>query len=403
MIDLLGIFSILLVSFVYVIIAFRLPVISKIIIVALFVRIFILFVGYLVPLPDTGADSRSFEQNAWVMAQDGFSNLFLNFPGIDSKFYSFLIAIPYSLFGRSMLMAKSMSLFFGMGSVILSWLIAKKLFKNNIIALKVGWAVALFPTLILYSVITMREVYISFFFLIAILGVINWFRDENFRSIILATLGFILSTYFHGGMLVGVIFFFTIVLFFSFKKFLKLIKQLKINKKNLIIITISLFIMTFYFTNKFAIPKIGTFESSIEMKYVINKVFHKGYSSYPDFLKINSATEFFYKSPMRALYFLFSPFPWDINKISHLIGLIDSLLYMALAYLIFRNIKLVLKDPTLLSIFLILAGYFFVFGVGVDSFGTSIRHRSKFAIVMILLAAPFIPNIVYTIQKKLKK
>ena len=76
---------------------------------------------------------------------------------------------------------------------------------------------------------------------------------------------------------------------------------------------------------------------------------------------------------------------------------------MALAYLIFRNIKLVLKDPTLLSIFLILAGYFFVFGVGVDSFGTSIRHRSKFAIVMILLAAPFIPNIVYTIQKKLKK
>jgi hypothetical protein len=403
MIDLLGIISILLVSLIYVIIALRLPVISKIIIAALFVRIIILFVGNLVPLPDTGSDSRSFELVAWDMAQDGFSNLYLNYPGIDSKFYSFLIAIPYSLFGRSILMAKSMSLFFGMGSVILSWLVAKKLFNNNIIALKVGWVVALFPSLILYSVITMREAYVSFFFLIAILGVISWFRDEDFRSIILAISGFVLSSFFHGGMLLGVIFFFTVILFFSFKKFLNLFKQLKINKKNLIIIIISLLIMTFYFTNKFAIPKIGTFESAIELKFVINKVFHKGDSSYPDFLKINSATEFLYKSPIRALYFLFSPFPWDINKISHMIGLIDSFIYIALTYLIFCNRKLVLKDPAFFSIFLILAGYFFVFGVGVDSFGTSIRHRSKFVIAMILLAAPFIPNIIYSIQKKLKK
>jgi len=398
MIDLLGLFSILLVSLIYIIIALRLPVISKIIIVALVVRIFVLFAGYLVPLPDTGSDANSFEQTAWVMAQEGFSNLYLYYPGINSKFYSFLIAIPYSLFGRSILMVKSLSLFFGMGCVILSWLVAKKLF-NNITALKVGWTVALFPTLILYSVITMREVYISFFFLIAILGVINWFRAENFRSIIFATLGFTLASYFHGAMLLGVIFFFTIVLFFSFKKFLKLIKRLKINQKNLIIIFVSLLTISFYLTNKFAIPKIGTFETAINMEFLINKVFHKGDSSYPDFLKINSSTEFLYKSPIKTVYFLFSPFPWDVSKISHVIGLVDSLLYMALAYLIFRNRKSILKDPVLLSIFLILAGYFFVFGVGVDSFGTSIRHRSKFVIAMILLAAPLLPRIIYSTKK----
>ncbi len=398
MIDLLGLFSILLVSLIYIIIALRLPVISKIIIVALVVRIFVLFAGYLVPLPDTGSDANSFEQTAWVMAQEGFSNLYLYYPGINSKFYSFLIAIPYSLFGRSILMVKSLSLFFGMGCVILSWSVAKKLF-NNITALKVGWTVALFPTLILYSVITMREVYISFFFLIAILGVINWFRAENFRSIIFATLGFTLASYFHGAMLLGVIFFFTIVLFFSFKKFLKLIKRLKINQKNLIIIFVSLLTISFYLTNKFAIPKIGTFETAINMEFLINKVFHKGDSSYPDFLKINSSTEFLYKSPIKTVYFLFSPFPWDVSKISHVIGLVDSLLYMALAYLIFRNRKSILKDPVLLSIFLILAGYFFVFGVGVDSFGTSIRHRSKFVIAMILLAAPLLPRIIYSTKK----
>jgi hypothetical protein len=200
-------------------------------------------------------------------------------------------------------------------------------------------------------------------------------------------------------MLLGVIFFFTIVLFFSFKKFLKLIKRLKINQKNLIIIFVSLLTISFYLTNKFAIPKIGTFETAINMEFLINKVFHKGDSSYPDFLKINSSTEFLYKSPIKTVYFLFSPFPWDVSKISHVIGLVDSLLYMALAYLIFRNRKSILKDPVLLSIFLILAGYFFVFGVGVDSFGTSIRHRSKFVIAMILLAAPLLPRIIYSTKK----
>lgn len=398
MIDLLGTSSILIVCLIYILIALRLPNIANIIIVALIARILVLLISYSFSLPDTGADSNRFEVDAWSIVQHEYPNILFDIPVFNSKFYSFFISIPYSLFGRSILMAKSMSLFFGMGLVILSWLIAKKLF-NNLVAKKVGWIVALFPTLILYSVITMREVYISFFFLIGILGVISWFRTENFRSIIVAMLGFILSAFFHGAMLLGVIFFATIILFVSLKKFVILIKNLKINQKNFIIVVISLVIILSYFTNKFAIPKIGTFETSTNIEFLMNKVFHKANSSYPEFLNINSATEFFYKSPIRALYFLFSPFPWDINQTIHFLGLIDSFLYIFLAYLIFCNRNLILKDPALLSIFLILAGYFFVFGMGVDNFGTSIRHRSKFVIGMILLAAPLIPRIVYSTKK----
>ena len=36
-----------------------------------------------------------------------------------------MIAIPYSLFGRSLLMAQSLSLLFGLGAVFLGWLLAK--------------------------------------------------------------------------------------------------------------------------------------------------------------------------------------------------------------------------------------------------------------------------------------
>ena len=154
MIDLLGTSSILIVCLIYILIALRLPNIANIIIVALIARILVLLISYSFSLPDTGADSNRFEVDAWSIVQHEYPNILFDIPVFNSKFYSFFISIPYSLFGRSILMAKSMSLFFGMGLVILSWLIAKKLF-NNLVAKRVWWIVALFPTLILYSVITM--------------------------------------------------------------------------------------------------------------------------------------------------------------------------------------------------------------------------------------------------------
>ena len=116
---------------------------------------------------------------------------------------------------------------------------------------------------------------------------------------------------------------------------------------------------------------------------------------------MNSAVEFIYKSPIRALYFVFSPFPWDISKVGHFMGLLDSSLYLFLFYLIICNRKMILNDTALTVTFLILAGYFFVFGIGVDSFGSGIRHRTKFTILLIVLAAPLIPKIILWKNNKL--
>ena len=124
-------------------------------------------------------------------------------------------------------MIQSMSLFFGMGVVFLSWLFAKKLF-NDRVAIKVGWTVALFPSMILYSVLIMREMFICFFFLVAIFGVVNWVRTKNFVSFILAIISFMVITLFHGGMVVNKCHLY--VLHFSrMKTTVSLIQVMKIN------------------------------------------------------------------------------------------------------------------------------------------------------------------------------
>ena len=86
-----------------------------------------------------------------------------------------------------------------------------------------------------------------------------------------------------------------------------------------------------------------------------------------------------------------------------MVGVFDGFLYMILVYLIFRNRKTIWKDPALRIILMILLAYFIIFGVGVGNFGSAIRHRSKFTIELILLAAPFIPKFIFLNKKKLRK
>ena len=45
--------------------------------------------------------------------------------------------------------------------------------------------------------------------------------------------------------------------------------------------------------------------------------------------------------------------------------------------------------------------FIIIFGVGVGNFGTGIRHRSKFVIMLILLAAPKISKLIFYKKEKI--
>ena len=405
MYNLVDFISILLLIIITLFIALRWPAVSKILLIALVVRLIFLFVNnHIFYLPDGDMDAKSFERFAWVMSQDNFYKNLNNNSRPSAYFYSFLLSIPYSLFGRSILLVQSLSILVGIGSVFLGWLVAKKLWDNST-AIKVAWSIALFPTLVSYSVLTMREVYISFFLLLAMYGIVNWVRFNNYKSLFLIFIGFVGATFFHGASIIGLFVFIGVAILDSFKKTFKSLLTLHINLQILITIFLFSFILGFYFTNKISLPYIQTFSISSNpsfLKETINlKV--KGDAAYPEWTKIDSNIELFYKIPIRSVYFLFSPFPWDVKKKSHVVGVLDSFLYMILVYLIFCNRKAIWKDPALRIILIILLAYIIVYGVGVGNFGSGIRHRSKFAIELILLAAPLIPRFIFLNKKKIKK
>ena len=403
MADVLGFCSIALVSLIILIFALRLPSIANILFVALVVRVSLMLIGYYgFTLPDSTFDAMGFEQGAWDRSQEGFYEIITY--GVNSNYIKSIIALPYALFGRSLLMAQSISLLFGMGTVLLGWLLTKKLWGEDN-AIKVGWILALFPTLILYSVLTLREVYSCFFILVAMIGVVDWVRSDSYRSISLALLGFGGGIFFHGAVIIGGLIFLVLVFSRSSKKVFYLLLNYRTNPKHLLIILLSLIFLAFYFSNKIHIPKLGTFEDSINLSRLTNELGFrlKGEASYPEWTRIETPAEFIYKGLARIFYLLFSPFPWDVKKPNHLIGMLDGFLYMSLVYLVLRNLKAILKDPALRAIFIILFCYLFIFGIGVSNFGAGTRHRSKFVVELIILAAPLIPKITFLSKKRFRE
>ena len=401
--DLLGITTIFLVSIITWIVAIRSPGIFNILIGALIIRIFILLIGhYITTLPDSTSDAVGFEIKAWKLAQEGFFSLPIQFEFSPFVFFSWLHAIPYSLFGRSVLMAQSISLFFGIGTIFFGWKLANIVWGNHI-ANKVGWTMALFPSLILYSVLFMREIYICFFLVLALYGVVTWIKTNSLKSIILSFVGFIGATLFHGAMFVGAIFFTIIITLKYFKDFFKLIVNFKINLKNLIFIFIFVIISGSYLTNKININYLGTF-SEINTKIFLEKTgyAYRGDASWPEWTKAKTGIELIYKAPVRSVYFVLSPFPWDVKKTKHLIGMFDAFLYWYLSFLILCNIKVIWKDPALRVLLLLLLFYIFVFGFGIGNFGTGIRHRVKFVFLFILLASPLLKNFTFKNSEKNK-
>ena len=403
--DLSGFAAICIVSIITFFIATRWPDISKIIYTALIVRILLILFGYyFFNLPDTKADALGYEWDAWNMAKDGFFNVFGNFTGPSSRFYSWLMAIPYSLFGRSVLIIQSIGLLLGLGSVLLGWLVAKKIWDDHS-AIKVGWVLALFPSLILYSIIPLKEVYCSFFLLVATFGIVNWVETKSLNFAILSIGGFVAAGFFHGPLFIGGIIFSVIYFISTLQESFKLLKTFRVSLKGLLVITLIFLFFSAYLSNKIFLPYIGDFETSFDLAYWMENIKGRlrGNASYPAWLVVENEIEFLYKGLFRVLYFIFSPFPWEVKSFAHLIGLLDASLYFILFYFIFQNRKAIWKNTALRIILLILIAYFFAYGIGVSNFGSGIRHRSKFVIEIILLAAPFLPKLIFSNKNKIKE
>jgi 4-amino-4-deoxy-L-arabinose transferase-like glycosyltransferase len=406
-IDLVGITALLFLALCVTICSLRWPAVTNILWAAFVIRVCaLLFHLYISPLPDSDGDAIDFERRAWELAQNGFMDAFSNLELNNAYFISSIISLFYTATDRSLLLAHSLSVLMGTGTVLLGWLLFRELWGDRI-ATKGAWLLVFLPSLVLYSALILRESYITLFLTFGLLGAVHWIRTSRLRSLLLAIFGFAVATLFHGAMFIGLIIFFVIIFWQSLKKIFVGFKRSKLCVTSLILLLSTLIVLVFFLSGKLNINKIRNtnllyferFYSAASLSTRSSGGNQDG-ASYPIWTVPNSFFELTYKMPVRSIYFLFSPFPWDVRKLSHIIGLFDGLMYIVLVFFLFYNRKAIWADPAARFILLALLVYLLLFGLGVGNFGTALRHRSKFVVMIIAMAAPYLPRLVWQSKHK---
>lgn len=338
----------------------------------------------LVIIPDSTGDTVKFNLHAIEFSRNQGLSVMFDFFYNDSFLISRIIGIFYTIFGESKLMALTLSVALGTVSVYLAYRICFEIWDHQS-AKKAAWASALFPTLVLYSSLILREVYIVFVLLIALLNIVNFIKKKSMISFLLIIVSFYILSLFHGVMFLGLfVFIFFYFLEFLKKEILNLIYNFKVNIIFLLCISI-LLISIIAFNNNITIPYVP---NNINYFFSQTNAGLYGVAAYPQWLYINGFYDLIPKSIIKILYFLYSPFIWDVKNIYHTLGLLDSFLYFVLTLYLLKNIKKIWSNPTARFFLLILIVYLITHALGVGNFGTGIRHKSKVVIIFIILAVP---------------
>ncbi len=403
MADLIG-WILLLIIFIWIyIVTKRHTQIKNFLLVAYFVRFLCVLINRyeILILPDSQFDAKTFELIARDFSREYGLLIIFDFLRTDSLLISRIISLFYTIFGESKIIAQSISVALGTVSVYLVYYLCNIIWDQKS-AIKAAWFTALFPTLILYSSLTFRETYIVFFLLLGLISIVKFIKNKNIFSFTLVLLSFYILIFFHGAAaLGGFIFLFYLILNLAKKQLINLY-NLKINLFPFLFIIASLVPIILLLTGNIKIPYLP---SLLDLESIIFKA-NAGINdiaAYPSWLIINNYYELFYKVIIKFFYFLYSPFIWDLKTPYHIVGLFDGTLYLILTFYVIKNWYSIRSNPYTYFFLILFVFYITIHALGVGNFGTGIRHRSKFVVLLIILAAPKMHKFIFSGNKKLYK
>lgn len=341
--------------------------------VSVFLKLFILISSYydLFPIMFTGADSIRFDTQALQIWR--FPYLLEHKYG---TLYQPFLGYLYLLIGPQKMMAQYVNVILStFGLILFDYM----LYRLNVLRkyAKICMAIlALSPVTVILSSVLMRDALVTNFFLYSICFFVLYVQRKGLFNILFSFLFLMLASAFHSGVfpfVVGILFY----ILLDKRKNATVIKIL-----SCLIVFIGIFAFSDVLFSKFS----GLEKSESEILEQLHDA--RGGSAYLTGIQSDSIFVNLLFSPLKALYFLFSPMLWDVRHLGDIVMIIlDSSLYYFLVYSIFkdginRNEEYFqLKKTILIGVIFVL----FAFANGTHNSGTAARHRNKILPAICLL------------------
>lgn len=360
------------------------------ILLALFFRIGTALIHrYVFPLPQGSADALVFDRVALNWADKyGCLGFFEHYDPSASYVYSSVVATIYACVDYVPFSIQIINALFGVYGIIFLALASKEIW-GAYYARRVALVLAIFPFLIIFSSVGLREAFIFFGFSGGVYYLTLFHSSKGRVYIIFSIIMFQFAALFHGAMALAIG---AVVLGLTVKPMAQphqTRQQFGIAFASFLVMLVIIVVGSFYSYSQLSIHKLGELEElSIGQIADIAASRSRGDAAYLSGLSINSFMDFVLQSPLRVFYFLFSPFPWNLSNPLHLIGFFDGVFYLTIFYWCFKYRNVVFRHPAAMQILILVLVLAFAFSFGTSNFGTATRHRAKFVLAILVVAAP---------------
>mgnify|MGYP001500268409 CR=1 FL=1 len=307
----------------------------------------------------------------------------------DVQTYSKIVANIYMIFGPFM----RIPVFYNIVvSLLADIFFFKTLMELNVTNKSIKMFTIIFmllPWRNILSMFMLREAIPTFLVVVSIYFFIKWWKQGMIISFIYAITASISSMAFHSGLIaIPVIIMLAYILYnprknqwaLGFKTMYKLIAILLFS--GLIFIAFGDIILY-----KFAMISSDNETALSEWSVTI---INGAQSHYLTSFSYTSFSDIILQAPLRIIYFLLSPMPWDWRGVSDALAFgMDSLVQLLGISLVFKKIG-GLSDQYKRIVKVMLCMYILsalIFGAGTFDAGTAMRHRAKFTLLLLLADA----------------
>lgn len=347
--------------------------------------------GLFVVLPFAGEDTVTFEATAAEWSKLRFSDLLKTFDLSRSHVFSSIIAVLYWLLERNIAIPVFFNGIVGVLIFYFSHVLVKNMWPGAYIPRVFYLVLAFHPMLAVNSAVVLRENLVILFLILACIFLVRFAQSPSFSRAILFSLMIGLSTVFHGGMIFFVA---GVPLFLIITR-----------GRNLALRVAGVLFIVGAFVTAFSVFEISKL-SEIREDGLTDEVLigmdsrrREAGTAYLTGMSVSGPVDLVWQLPVRSVFLLLTPFPWQIGSVGHLIVAFEALYWWVIIWLTFRNFRNVWSNPGGRIVFLCVLFVLLAFSFGTSNFGTAVRHRTKFILLGLSLVAPFLPSFRFSIPR----
>lgn len=352
---------------------------KNIFLIAYAIRLVLLFVDYynFFPILHSGLDTEGFHRMSVSNASNkSFANILTNYVYFISGFYMFL--------GECRLIVQYINVLFGMGVLCYLLKIFNTININDNLKKTLLLIVAIYPNLIIFSSILLREAWCQFFITCSLFYFIKWMKDGALLSFVLAVIAVLVASVMHSGCVFLILGYLIAFGFYNPK-----------NKKNkkIVAATFSFSLMAVFLLFIFLSADVFTHHFNHLNEITLNDGLYMfesdGKSAYLTWINPTNITQIIFFAPLKMFYFLFSPLPFDWRGLNDIIAFfLDSVFFIYFLCVIVKNNRFVnnsFSKNTVRYLMISFVFLVFIFGYGTTTSGTAIRHRCKILPLVIVV------------------